>query len=53
MDNGNIRDQEDQVGGEKEGRTRKEIILIEGVIMGSRRSLVLEKFSGVHKDGPS
>ena len=49
MGDGNMRDQEDQVGEE----TEWESILIEGAIIGLGRNLMLERFSGIHKDDRS
>ena len=39
--------------GRTETESKERDILIEGVIMGLARNLVLEKFPGIHKDEPS
>ena len=47
---GNMKEQEDQVGKVVEGENNERDILIEGAMMRLRSNLVLEKFSGIHND---
>ena len=48
-----MRDQEDRDEDRMEGESNERDISIEEVIMELGRNLVLEKFSGIHKNDPS
>ena len=48
-----MREWDGWVGEGQKGRTKKEIILIEGAIMELARNLVLGKLLETHKDDPS
>lgn len=53
IEKGNMRDQDDQVGGGMEKEDNERDILIEGEIIGLGRNLVPGNLPGIHKDDSS